>query len=122
MTTEKWQWAELTRRAVEGKARAAQRARDLDVELRRMKAQLDTAHKELETLSQQAQDVIAQRDMQLEWLKAVAIRWQRGSLGAMDAIAAIYADFGGFSVPEANDIERQRAIRNAEVRSLWKDA
>lgn len=111
-------WAELTRKAVEGKARAAQEARELGAALRKMKERLEAAELDRDAAVRAAEDIVAQRDADMQRVRNITDRWYKGDVGALSAVAELHFLLGG-SIATANAIERQRAVREAQLR---KDA
>lgn len=120
MENEKYR--DLARRAVEEKAREAQRARDLEQALQEMSDRLTQVSMDRDRIARQAQDIVDQRDLQRDRLRAQTTRWRKGEIGAMEAIAGIDAELGGFPLPSFSAVEAQRAVREAQTLSLLTGA
>lgn len=115
-------WRAVARSAVEAKAEEARKVRDLEAALDAMRELASAAEAKIEQVGNQAQEVINQRDDQICRIQEWTGRWHKGEMGALEAIAGVLAELGGFPLPSANALERHKETRYAQATSLMNEA
>lgn len=115
-------WKDLARRAVEGKAEAAQKARDLEQALCAMKIRVTVAEGQRDDVEASAKKAIGELEASLARIAEQARLWHRGSIGSMGAIAGVLAEVKGFKLQEPGVWERWQYERIAELESQLREA
>lgn len=115
-------WMDLTRRAVEGKAEAAQEARDLEKALFEMKLKVTEVEKQRDAVEASASKRIKELEESLARIAHQAKLWNRGSISAMGAVAGILAEVKGFQLEEPGLWERRQHERIAELEAQLRAA
>lgn len=115
-------WKDLARRAAEGKAEAAQKARDLEQALQEMRDRVTEAEKQRDAVEASASKRIKKLEESLDRIRNQARLWNRGSISAMGAIAGVLAELQGFRLEEPSAWERRQHVRIAELEALLREA
>jgi len=116
------QWRDHARRATTAKAEEAQRARELDELVEELRKKLVEATEQRDRAAAQAEQVVADRDAQLERYRQWCECWNKGEVAAIEVIAGITADLGGSIMPHVSEIERRHAVEHARTLSLMNEA
>lgn len=115
-------WRDLARRAVEGKAEATRKARDLEQALFAMKLKVTEAEMQRDNVEASASKRIKKLEESLDRIRNQARLWNRGSISAMGAIAGVLAELQGFQLEEPSAWERRQHVRIAELEALLREA
>jgi hypothetical protein len=90
--------------------------------LDQMRKRIAEIEKERDDVARAAEEVVAEKDAQLNRMLGVVRVYHRGEVGALDAMAMLLADFNGCRAPVVDELERQRHYNNAQVVSLMNEA
>lgn len=115
-------WRDLARRAVEGKAEAAQKVRDLEKTLLEMKLKVTEVENQRDAVEASASKRIKELEESRDRIANQARLWNRGSISAMGAIAGILAEVKFFQLEEPGPWERRQHVRIAELEALLHEA
>ena len=114
-------WRDLTRRAVEGKAEATRKARELEQALQEMMAKVTEVEKQRDAVEASASKRIKELEESLDRIKAQARLWHQDRISAMGAIAGVLAEVKGYKLQEPGAWERWQAYRIAELESQLRE-
>lgn len=115
-------WRDLARRAVEGKAEATRKARDLEQALQEMRAKVTEVEKQRDAVEASASKRIKELEESRARITNQARLWHQDRISAMGAIAGILAEVKGFKLEEPGSWERWQAARIAELEAQLRTA